>query len=115
MNSISGLAIQWGAVDSTGVYANLYGKDVAFGDTRPQPIASVLETLDIFLQQRECPVLSSYLVEKEEKRDSGAPGPMVGPDVDLLPKKVAHVIGMDKKVMNIYQCYNFYTCSVFIH
>lgn len=92
MDGLVGTAIQWGAIGDTGlVIENLGDNKTIIGGTLPQRIFSVLDCMDIFLQQNYA-VLASMVVP--EKSIAGSSG-----DVGLV-RCVANVLGI-KDLKNI--------------
>lgn len=89
---LPGMAIQWGAIGDTGlVIEHLGDNDTVIGGTLPQRMVSVLQTMDLLMQQPH-PVLSSMVVA--EKRKSDGTGRM------SLVTCIANILGL-KDLKNI--------------
>lgn len=65
------MAIQWGAIGDVGlVIESLKGdNDMEVAGTLPQRITSVMNTMDVFLQQLHPVVSSMVLAEKRKAQD----------------------------------------------
>ncbi|XP_031635247.1 fatty acid synthase-like [Contarinia nasturtii] len=64
---LPGTAIQWGAIGDTGMFINHTGdNDSVFEGVLPQRITSVLQAIDVFMQQSDA-VLSSMVVAEKNK------------------------------------------------
>lgn len=88
-DGLPGLAVQWGAIGDVGIVLESMGtNDTVIGGTLPQRIASCMEVLDLFLQQRH-PVLSSFVLAEKKTSSHGA-----GDSKLDLVKAVAHILGI---------------------
>lgn len=66
---ISGLAIQWGAIDDVGIAIETRGTDdIVIAGTRPQKIASCLHALDMILTQCT-PIVSCYVPAEKHLKE----------------------------------------------
>jgi len=86
---VSGLAIQWGAVDDVGIVVNFHGNysDVTVGGTQPQRISSCLSTLDQLLcQSHHSAVLSSFVLAESTNAKSDDTS-------SSLAQVIAHILG----------------------
>ena len=102
---IPGLAIQWGAIGDVGVVIDTMGdNDTVVGGTLPQTIASCLQALDIFLNQKHPVVASMVLAEKKKsKQDQGnQPG---------LVDAVANILGKSSSRRIIYHTRSHFLAS----
>ncbi|GFO47692.1 fatty acid synthase-like [Plakobranchus ocellatus] len=73
-DNLPALAVQWGAIGDVGVIAeNLVASTVNVSGTIPQRIFSCMSALDQFLNQPQCTVVSSaVLEEKDSSKKEGA-------------------------------------------
>lgn len=84
---LPGLAIQWGAIGDVGLVVDKFGAETNTTDvagTMPQPISSVLRTLDLFLRQPN-PVLASSVISEKRKFDRGV----------TLVSSIANILGFN--------------------
>lgn len=78
--------IQWGAIGDTGlVHEHLGSNNIVIGGSKPQRMASVLQTMDLFMQQPYA-ILSSIVVAEKGIADAGSG---VG-----LVKTIANILGL---------------------
>ncbi len=84
----SGLAIQWGAIGDVGIVLDTMGdNDTVVGGTLPQRIGSCLSTMEMFLNQRQHAVCSSFVLAE---RQTGETNQSNKAD---LSQAVAHILG----------------------
>lgn len=83
---LPGVAVQWGGIGEVGILASTLG-DVEVGGTKPQPVRSVLECLDV-LFLNSSPIVSSLcpLTKSSAKTDASGSTSLV--------KAVANILGM---------------------
>ncbi|CAG7819363.1 unnamed protein product, partial [Allacma fusca] len=103
-DGLPALAVQWGPVGDVGALHRQIGDSDNFEGYMPQRLESCLETLDLLLQQRR-PVVSSFLVFKEDKlKETKAKDSLVDTIARILgfknvskvnPKSTLVELGMD--------------------